>query len=228
MVWHLLSQLQHTSFLPHIPREAMVAQVLPASHTTATCHAVTTPRGPSMLTMVGLLASRRPLPQVCRERRGGLGDPGQGLRHLWHSVLLSAGTTQRRHDSTGFICSTGIERGSGGKRLGGVMILALSVQLGIWKGGGNGKSPRASCMGPIGVRRSPLDQNNRLVSHAFGSGMVDTGWRNLATCTGYTDRSTPTGNSAPVRFDHDDEETPRAASGRFKEHHHMARCDSKT
>lgn len=86
-------------------------QVLPASHTSATCHAVTTPREPSILTMVGLLASRRPLPQVCRERRGGLGDPRQGVRHLWHSVLLSAGTTQRRHDKDGFICSTGIERG---------------------------------------------------------------------------------------------------------------------
>lgn len=110
-------------------------QVLPA-----TCHAVTTPREPSMLTMVGLLASRRPLPQVCRERRGGLGDPRQGLRHLWHGVLLSAGTTQRRHDNTGFICSTtGIERGRRKKGLG-AMILALSVQLGIWKGGGTEKA----------------------------------------------------------------------------------------
>lgn len=135
MVWHLLFQLQHTPFLPHIPREARVVQVLPA-----TCHAVTTPREPSMLTMVGLLASRRPLPQVCRERRGGLGDPRQGLRHLWHSVLLSAGTTQRRHDNTGFICSTtGIERGRRKKGLG-AMILALSVQLGIWKGGGTEKA----------------------------------------------------------------------------------------
>ena len=100
MVWRLLFQLLYSPFLPHIPREATVAHVLPASNTSAACHAVTTPRATSMLTMLGLLASWRPLPQVCRERRGGLGDSREGLWQLRDSVLLNAGAGK------GFICST--------------------------------------------------------------------------------------------------------------------------
>lgn len=107
------------------------------------------------------------------------------------------------------------------------MILALSVQLGIWKGGGTEKARGHHAW-------DPLELDGHYLTKIIGlfHTLLALGWStldgDLATCTRYTDRSTPTGNSAPVRFDHDDEETPRAASGRFKEHHHMARYDSTT